>query len=116
MAGMFTLGDAGKLMAAHVAATLDALPKEDQDDAVRELAKKYADVIDRSNGHCRDCDNPDCKRTAPDAWLMRWIGPLLLDCLAELGATPAARSRLKKGKPDAPKGNRLTALRNSRPA
>ena len=116
MAGMFQIADADRLMATHVAATLDALPGEDQDDAVRELAKKYADVIDRSKGHCRDCANPDCKKSATDAWLARWIFPLLLECLAELGATPAARSRLKKGKPEAPKANRLQALRNSRPA
>jgi hypothetical protein len=40
----------------------------------------------------------------------------MLECLAELGATPAARSRLKKAKPEAPKGSRLTALRANRPA
>jgi len=116
VAGMFQLGDADKLMAAHVAATLDALPAEDQDNAVRELAKKYADVIDRSNGHCSECTNTNCKKSSTDAWLARWIFPLMLECLAELGATPAARSRLKKGKPEAPKSSRLTALRANRPA
>lgn len=108
--------DSSKLLLARVAETLDALPKDDQDSAVRELAKKYADVIDRSNGHCKACDDPDCRRSTTSAWTMRWIGPLLLDCLAELGATPAARSRLKKAKPEAPKANRLQALRDARQA
>lgn len=110
------LGDAAKMLLYHVTETLDALPKEDQDAAVRELARKYADVIDRSDGHCRACDDPDCRRSTTSAWTMRWIGPLLLECLAELGATPAARSRLKKGKPDAPKAGRLQALRDARQA
>jgi hypothetical protein len=37
------------------------------------------------------------RRGGRPAWAMRWIGPLLLACLAELGATPAARAALTKG-------------------
>lgn len=112
MAGV-PLGDASKTLLYHVTETLDALPKEDQDAAVRELAKRYADVIDRSNGHCKGCDDVNCRRSTTSAWTMRWIGPLLLDCLAELGVTPAARSRLKKGGKDQQKPGGLAALRTA---
>jgi hypothetical protein len=47
---------------------------------------------------------------------MRWLGPLLLDALRELGATPAARAALAKGTKDkAPaKKSQLDALREAR--
>lgn len=115
-AGFFRPRDTEKTIAHHLAVTLEAVPRDDQDSAVRELAKHYADVIDNSSGHCRDCADVNCKKSATDAWLARWIFPLMLECLAELGATPAARSRLKKGKPEAPRASKLQALRNSRPA
>ena len=82
------LQDAGKTLVAAVAETLNALDLTDEDTAAKALAVHYAEVIDDS----RD-----------QAWAMRWIAPGLLDVLEQLGATPAARSRLKGGKPaDAP--------------
>lgn len=107
---------ADKTLGYAVASTLDALSLSEPDAAAKELAKHYAYVIDNSPGHCRGCEDPECGRGITSAWLLRWIGPLLMDCLAELGATPAARSRIKRGKPEAPKGNRLQALRDARQA
>ena len=99
------LQDAEQLLAYAVAETTDALGLTDQDAAAVKLARDYAAVIDAS----RD----DAKI---HAWTMRNIAPLLLDCLEALGATPAARARLKGGKPaDAPR-SRLQALRDARQA
>ena len=68
--------------------------------AARKLAQRYAKVIDES----RD-----------QAWSMRWIGPLLLQSLEALGATPAAKAQLDKGAKAAPQGpSRLDQLRASR--
>ena len=65
-----------------------------------QLARRYAKVIDEA----RDA-----------AWAARWIGPLLLACLAELGATPAAKAALDKAAKTPPQGpNRLDQLRASR--
>jgi len=110
------LRDTATLMAPAVAEVIDALQLADSDKAAGRLARQYARVIDETPGHCRGCDDPQCRRGLTSAWLLRWIGPLLLDALAELGATPAARSRLKKGKPEEAKPGRLQALRDSRPA
>lgn len=109
------LRDAAETMAAAVAETLDALERKEDDAAARQLAVHYAEVIDSSHGHCAACDDPDCKRAQGSSWAMRWIGPLLLDVLDSLNATPAARARLKKGgqKPDGPP-SRLAQLRAAR--
>lgn len=72
--------------------------------AARKLAQRYAKVIDEA----RD-----------PAWGCRWIGPLLLACLTELGATPVAKAQLAKGAKVAPQGpsqlDRLRASRRSGP-
>ena len=83
------LRDAENTLTAAVALTLNALDNlTEEDTAAKAMAVHYAEVID----NCHD-----------QAWAMRWIAPGLLDVLEQLGATPAARSRLKGGKPaDAP--------------
>jgi hypothetical protein len=102
--------DAGGLLWPDVDATLRALDLKPEDDAVRKLAARYAQIIDQL---------PDkAPRGGQDqAWAARWLFPLLLDCLTELGATPAARARLTKGgKPADGKPNRLAQLRAARGA
>jgi hypothetical protein len=97
---MAALRDASELLWPAVAETLTQLGLGPEDAAVRKLAQRYAQIIDQA---------------ADEAWAMRWIGPLLLDCLTELSATPAARARLAKGdqRPDAkPAG--LAKLRAAR--
>ena len=89
--------DADELLAPAVAETLAALDLGPEHAAARKLAERYADVIDKA----RD-----------PAWSARWIGPLLLQALTELGATPAARAALTKGAKPAPQGpSRLDQLR-----
>ena len=73
---MAALRDASELLWPAVAETLTQLGLGPEDAAVRKLAQRYAQIIDQA---------------ADEAWAMRWIGPLLLDCLTELSATPAAR-------------------------
>jgi hypothetical protein len=99
------LRDADHTMAAAVARTLDALGLTDADDAAKHLAKLYADQIDQ----CTGSEDPKL-----GAWAARWLAPLLLACLAELGATPAARSALAKrgGTPERGE-NKLTLLRQA---
>jgi hypothetical protein len=97
---MAGLCDADELMKTAVAATLDALTLDDKDAAAKKLARQYADVIDAAAN--------DKER----AWVMRWIAPQLLDCLESLGATPAARARLKSGgKPADARPGTLAQLR-----
>ena len=77
-------GGPRELLAPFVEQTLAALELDDKDAAAAQLAAVYARVIDSA----RD-----------PAWAARWIGPLLLQALAELHATPASR---KAGKPKEP--------------
>jgi hypothetical protein len=92
------LRDTADLVEPAVRETLDALELAGADTAVARLALAHARVLD----------------TARDPlYAARWHGPLLLDALTALGATPAARARLPKG--EAPPGpSRLDALRASR--
>ena len=50
-------------------------------------------------------------RQLEDAWAVRWIGPLLLDALSQLGATPAARAAITKKGPGADGEDPLSRLR-----
>lgn len=68
--------DAAELLGPSVEDTLAALELDDKDAAAAQLTAVYARVIDNA----RD-----------PAWAARWIGPLLLQALAELHATPASR-------------------------
>jgi hypothetical protein len=84
------------------------------DAAAKKLAQQYARVIDSQNGHCRGCDDDDCPRSQTSASAMRWLGPLLLQALESLGATPAARAAMTKGrKPEEAKPSGLAKLRGA---
>jgi hypothetical protein len=64
--------------------TLAALELGAGDRAAAQLARRYAQVIDEA----RD-----------QAWAYRWIGPLLLQALTELKATPMSRREAAKPPP-----------------
>lgn len=101
-----TLRDASDLLEHRVRATLDALELTGADEAAKDLAIRYARVIDESWA------TGDAKIRA---WAMRWIAPLLKDVLNDLGGTPAARASMSKGKPAAPdKPGGLAQLRAAR--
>lgn len=89
--------DASELVYPAVQETLAALGLLGEDSAAKKLAQQYARVIDSQPGHCRGCSDDDCRRSQTSAWAMRWLGPLLLDALRDLGATPAARAAMTKG-------------------
>lgn len=95
------IGDLEKdhLLLPAVLRTITALELTEKDQGAVKLAEKYAAVID---------ENPN------PSWAMRWIGPLLLDALESLGATPAARDKIKNGAPANAGSNRLHALRSAR--
>jgi len=85
-------------LAPSVEASLAALELGPRDEAAAALARRYAEVMDNA--------------TDP-VWATRWIGPLLLRSLEELGATPKSRPSAKK----APgRENRVAALRSARAA
>lgn len=86
-------------------ASLSAVRVEEDAGAI-ELARKYAHTIDAA------------KDERAKASAMRWIAPQLLSCLESLGATPAARARMKGGKPADDGPSLLDELRakRSRPA
>lgn len=88
--------DADELLSPAIAETLAALDLKPEDAAAAKLAERYAAIIDAA----RD-----------PAWACRWLAPLLLDCLTQLGATPMSRPKQKK----APAGpSRLDELRMRR--
>lgn len=106
MAG--NLRDVSELLWPAVRETLASIDTRPEDAAARKLAQRYAQVIDGM---------PDKgARGQPDqAWAMRWIGPLLLDALRELRATPAARAEAAPAKPGAtPGADQLAKLRVSK--
>ena len=79
---MTALRDASELLWPAVAETLASLDLAPEHAAAAKLAKRYAQVIDE---------------TTDQKWAMRWLGPLLLQALSELGATPQAKNALEKG-------------------
>lgn len=96
---MVALRDTSELLWPAVRATLASLDLKPEDDAAKKLAQRYAQVIDAT---------PDARQE----WAMRWIGPLLLDVLVQLQATPAARAQ--PGKPQqapAPGEDHLAKIR-----
>jgi hypothetical protein len=95
------LQPADDLLEPAVRTAIAALDLAEEDAAAVQLAVQYAATIDQHDDR---------------AWAMRWVAPLLLDALEQLGATPAARARLKGGKPaDAPV-SQLAKLRAARRA
>lgn len=99
---MTALRDASELLWPAVRETLTQVDQGSEFAAARKLAQRYAQIID-------DARN--------EAWAARWLMPLLLDCLTELGVTPASKAALTKGaKPaDAPV-SQLAKLRAARKA
>lgn len=97
---MANLQSADRLLAPAVAKTIAALTLADEDAAAVRLAQQYAATIDAASDK---------------AEAMAVLGPKLLACLEQLGATPAARARLKGGAgPSGPTG--LAGLRAARGA
>jgi hypothetical protein len=93
------LRDADGLIAPALEASITALGLAAEEAGAAQLARRYAEVLD----------------TARDPlWAARWVGPLLLDTLTQLGATPLARSKMTRPgpQPGAPSG--LDALRAAR--
>lgn len=80
--------------------SLSALGLGPEHAAAVRLAERYAKVLDRAQDV---------------AWACRWIGPLYLDALDAIGATPMAKARLAKGQKQAPHvPSRLDELRSRR--
>jgi hypothetical protein len=96
--GRAPLAEADRLAPA-VEETLAALELGERDAAAAQVARQYARVMDEA----RD-----------QAWALRWIGPLLLGVLEELGATPASRARLQAQRPAAAGPSQLDRLRAAR--
>jgi hypothetical protein len=113
-----TVRDASQLLYPAVQETIASLGLLGNDAAAVKLAQQYARVIDSQPGHCRGCDDEDCRRAQTSAWAARWLGPLLLQALEALGATPAARAAMAKSKPGTPAGapakTKLELLREQR--
>lgn len=71
-------------LAPVVESAIAALDLGDRDLAAAALALRYAKVMDNAQD---------------PVWATRWIGPLLLRSLEELGATPKSRPPAKKSPP-----------------
>jgi hypothetical protein len=98
--GEHVLRAAEDMLGPAIAETVAALDLGPEHAAAVKLAERYAKVIDRAQDV---------------GYAARWIGPLLLDCLEQLGATPAARARLDKGPKQRPDGpNWLEEMRRAR--
>ena len=98
------LRDASELLYPAVCETIAVLQldPDGQDAAAAKLAQRYARLIDEASD-------------AKQANVLRWLGPELLKVLAELGATPAARSALKpKGTKSSERASKLDQLREAR--
>ena len=93
------LRDVGELLAPAVAAVIDVLPLAAGDMAAARLAQRYAAAIDTAE--------------APGEALER-LGPKLLAALESLGATPAARAKLKGGPEPGATEDPLARLRSAR--
>lgn len=91
---------ADELLAPAVTGALAKLSFADEDAGAVKLALQYAAAIDRAENRAEALER---------------LGPKLLACLDALGATPAARARLKGGPADAAT-NRLALLREARRA
>ena len=107
-----TVRDTSELLYPAVQETLAELGLLGDSSAATKLAQQYAKVIDSQSGHCHGCDSDSCRRSQGSTWAMRWLGPLLLDALEALGATPRAKAAQTKGaKPANDKPGGLAKLR-----
>lgn len=101
MTGTRHLQPAEGTVAASVSDAVGALELKPEDVATTRLAMKYAQQIDAASGMAKESD------------VLEKLGPKLLTCLIELGATPRARSAALK--PSAPQaGSQLSKLRSAR--
>ncbi len=104
------LRDTSELLWPAVAETLSQLDLGPEHAAAKKLAECYAKIIDQLPAAAP-------KGQQDRAWGLRWIGPLLLDALEQLGATPAARARIKgSGKQGDAPVSQLAKLRQARRA
>jgi hypothetical protein len=127
--GARRLRSADGLLAPAVAETVTALTVAPEDAAAVKLAERYAEAIDEAASIAAAVDqavdelDPDDitgrQRLAALAakveaqTVLEKLGPKLLAALESLGATPAARAKLKGGAPTRA-ANRLQALRQAR--
>lgn len=121
------LRDADDLLAPAVAKTIAQLELAEEDAGAVKLAQRYAATIDQAAQIAAELadlepDNDNMVRRvnalakAVEAHLVLVdLGPKLLSCLEQLGATPVARSRMKGGKTGGGT-NRLEGLRQARRA
>lgn len=93
--------DPAELLAPSVERALTALELDDKDAAAAQLAAVYASVIDDAKDR---------------AWAARWIGPLLLQALSELHATPASRKAGKGAEPAKRSPSKVAQLRTAHAA
>jgi hypothetical protein len=93
------LRDASELLWPAISVTLTQLDLTEEHAAAKKLAQRYAQVIDQHDDQ---------------AWAMRWIGPLLLDALTALGATPVAQAAIAKKGGSADAEDPLSKLRARR--
>ena len=89
--------DPDEMLVPAVEESLTALRHGPEHAGAIQLARRYAKVIDQAKD---------------PAYAARWLGPLLLDCLVQLQATPSARPK----QPPEPGPNRLDQLRAARGA
>ena len=92
------LRDADTLLQSAVADTITALDLTEKDAGAVRLAAEYAQTIDLA------CSNPE---------ILDKLGPKLLAVLEQLGATPAARAKMKLARPAERPQNRIHALREA---
>jgi hypothetical protein len=124
------LRDADELLAPAVAQAIAALKLGPEDAAAVKLAGRYAAAIDQAAAVADDAARALEKADPDDAdaqmhiyslaakveekELLEKLGPKLLAALESLGASPAARARLKEGKPGgSKKPGGLAALRQA---
>jgi hypothetical protein len=93
-----TVRDPSEYLLPGVVAAISALDLQPEDEAMVKLAKHLARVIDQASA-------------AKELYCARWVLPELVRVLAELGASPAARSRIKGGKPPVELDNPVRRLR-----
>jgi len=90
--------DPSEFLLPAVVETISALDLEPEDAGMVKVAKHLAIVIYQASA-------------AKVAYSARWLVPELVKVLAELGASPAARSRIKGGKPPVELDNPVRRLR-----
>jgi hypothetical protein len=124
------LRDAAELVAPAVEAALGALTLADEDQAAAALARQYARAIDEAMRAemlaCRALEETPADDVMSRAYiaelaakletkeLLDRLGPKLLQVLESLGATPAARGRLKGGGSTNAAPSQLERLRQAR--